>query len=177
MYDPTVFDNLKVAFENELYDLDNLEEEITIVSRKDTLEMSIMAKEFRLGFQLSDEHAVTAEVCLYASLQDLASEILEEPNSNPSCTLRLFFYVDIDRNKVEAQCSKIEKGLGDIWTQQNPPKQTLQYQYGREKTIHNTIEINFNRKINENQMEDIPNLIEHMLHSLEMLTDMYKEAL
>ena len=33
MYDPTVFENLKVAFENQVYDLDTIEREIRIINR------------------------------------------------------------------------------------------------------------------------------------------------
>ena len=35
MYDPTVFENLKVAFENLLYDMDNIERKINITNRTD----------------------------------------------------------------------------------------------------------------------------------------------
>ena len=33
MYDPTIFENLKVAFENHVYDLDNIERKIDIKNR------------------------------------------------------------------------------------------------------------------------------------------------
>ena len=52
MFDPTVYDNLKVAFENYLYDLDNLDESIHITHRKDQLEMASMSREFILQFSL-----------------------------------------------------------------------------------------------------------------------------
>ncbi len=96
MFDPTVFDNLKVAFENQLYDLDNLDKEITIVSRHDRMDLASMSREFRLGFTLQANANVTAEICLEASLRDLADEILEEPEKYPGCTLRLFFYMTVE---------------------------------------------------------------------------------
>lgn len=169
MFDPTVFDNLKVAFENQLYDLDNLDKEIAIVSRHDRMEMATMSREFRLGFTLLENAEVTAEICLEASLRDLADEILEEPEKNPGCTLRLFFYMTVE--EPDTECPVIESILTQIWTPPSRPEQTLQYTYDRkQKHYQNKVEIRFDRKINENQMEDLPNLIDHILDSLEALT-------
>ncbi|MFB1097253.1 MULTISPECIES: hypothetical protein [Bacillaceae] len=169
MFDPTVFDNLKVAFENQLYDLDNLDKEITIVSRHDRMEMATMSREFRLGFTLQENAEVTAEICLEASLRDLADEILEEPEKNPGCTLRLFFYMTVE--EPDTECPEIESILTQIWTPPSRPEQTLQYTYDKQqKHYQNTAEVRFDRKVNENQMEDLPNLIDHILDSLEALT-------
>lgn len=169
MFDPTVFDNLKVAFENQLYDLDNLDNEIAIVSRHDRMEMAAMSREFRLGFTLQEDAAVTAEICLEASLCDLADEIMEIPDKNPGCTLRLFFYLTVE--DPEAECPAIESILTQIWTPPTRPEQMLQFVYDKQqKHYQNTVEVRFDRKINENQMEDLPNLIDHILDSLEALT-------
>ncbi|MFP7493136.1 hypothetical protein SFC66_05040 [Terribacillus saccharophilus] len=169
MFDPTVFDNLKVAFENQLYDLDNVDEEITIVSRHDRMEMADMSREFRLGLTLRENAEVTAEICLEASLRDLADEILEAPDTNPGCRLRLFFYMTVE--SPDTECPVIESILTKIWTPPTRPEQTLQYVYDKQqKHYQNTVEVRFDRKINEDQMEDLPNLIDHILDSLEALT-------
>lgn len=97
MYDPTVYDNLKVAFENTLYDLDNLDGTIQMVNRLDRMEMSVMSREFVIQFVLAEYTDITAEISLEASLQDLAAEILEVPGEEPGCTLRLRFYMPINR--------------------------------------------------------------------------------
>lgn len=76
MFDPTIYDNLKVAFENYLYDLDNLDESIHITHRRDQLELASMSREFTLRFCLRNHTAVTAEVVLRSSLQAIAAEIL-----------------------------------------------------------------------------------------------------
>ncbi len=46
MYDPTIYDNLKVAFENHIYDLDNLEHKITIMNRMDRMDYAVLARDF-----------------------------------------------------------------------------------------------------------------------------------
>ncbi|MBE1554672.1 hypothetical protein [Sporosarcina limicola] len=53
MYDPTIFENLKVAFENQVYDLDNLDQKITITNRIDRMD-------FAIQFTLVDQPDVTA---------------------------------------------------------------------------------------------------------------------
>jgi hypothetical protein len=170
MFDPTIFDNLKVAFENQLYDLDNLNKQIHITHRTDRLEMSVMSREFSLQFQLTDRQKISAEIRIDASLQDLAAEILELPGETPACTLRLFFYMLIEN--VSTQCMQIEAILHDIWQPELPLNQTLSFVYGQEPVSYmNTIELRFHRKINEEQMGDIPTIIGHALRTLTELHD------
>jgi len=173
MFDPTVFDNLKVAFENDLYDLDNLDHRITIADRKDTLEMSVMEREFRLKFHLVDQPEVSAEVGIHASLKDLAAEILEQPDIVPGCSLTIRFYMMISNE--QEQCNKIEAILREIWEPAAALRQTLSHTYAAESESKsagwsNVIELNFFRHINEEQMGDIPELVQSMLESLEKLT-------
>ena len=170
MFDPTVFDNLKVAFENEIYDLDNLDGRIVIADRKDTLELAVMAREFRLRFYLAGQPEVHAEVCLRASLKDLAAELLEQPGAVPGCSLSIYFYTAI--TDEEQQCGAIQSLLASIWEPAALPQQTLSRAYSQQDTmLSNVVELPFTRQINEEQMNDIPELVEHMLQSLEQLAD------
>jgi hypothetical protein len=171
MFDPTIFDNLKVSLENQLYDLDNLENRIRITGRKDLLDLAVMSREFSLFFQLADvslnSGRVTAEVHLKASLRDLAEEILETPGASPGCLLAVRFHTQI--SDVPKQCGEIGRVLSGIWGSELAPRQTLSYVYGQEKVYQVTAEVKFNRKINEDQMNDLPDLIDHILRSLEEL--------
>ncbi|WP_349409366.1 hypothetical protein [Pseudalkalibacillus sp. SCS-8] len=171
MYDPTIFENLKVAVENYVYDLDNLASEITITNRVDNMEMATMSRSFQLQFVLADEPGVEAEVVLEASLKDLAAELLEVEGENPGCTLLVRFYMQID--DVEVECAQIEELLHSIWDQEKPPTQTISYVYGQgSNVLMNKIEVTFNQRINEDQMEDIPSLIDHVIESLQHLNDL-----
>lgn len=168
MFDPTVFDNLKVAFENELYDLDNLDGKITITNRRDQLELSVMSREFALQFHLTGQEHASAELRLEFALKDLAAELLEQQGEVPGCTLRMFFYLSVEDPAV--QCEQINQVIEQIWKPEQPAVQTLSYVYGQQQGIYsNTVELKFNRKINEDQMEDIPELASHMLQTLELL--------
>ncbi|WP_025719635.1 hypothetical protein [Paenibacillus polymyxa] len=165
MFDPTVFDNLKVAMENTVYDLDNLDSRIDITQRIDRLEMSVMSREFAVQFRLREHPGVTAEIQLKADLNNLAAEILEIKDQTPGCVLLLSFYMEI--REIESQCSRIENILTEIWKPDLRPVQTLSQIYGEKmSTYQNRIELRFSRQINEDQMEDIPELLEHILLTL-----------
>ncbi|REE56266.1 hypothetical protein A8990_1663 [Paenibacillus taihuensis] len=169
MFDPTVFDNLKVAIENQVYDLDNIAGQVLITHRIDRMELAVMARIFALQFKLVNGAGITAEIRLEASLKDIAAELLEQSGENSGCTLRLRFYMPVqDANET---CKAIEEKLETIWQPEMPPTQTLSFGYGEQQpiTYHNEIELHFNRKINEDQMEDLPELIDHMLQTLEEL--------
>jgi hypothetical protein len=170
MFDPTVFENLKVAFENQLYDLDNLNGQIRIINRSDQLIVSNMSREFTLQFELADTDKVTAEIHLQASLEDLAVEILEIPGETPGCTLTLRFYLHVE--DVQKQCPRVEEVLKNIWNQDHRPTQIISFVFGEEPAVYTDIvELKFHRKVNEDQMGDIPDLIQHVLKSITELGD------
>lgn len=168
MFHPTVFDNIKIAFENQIYDYDNLDGILVITDRSDLLNMALMSREFSLSFQLTTGRNVTAEVMLTSSVKELSDEILETPNTNPGCNLALRFYMEIE--DVSSECQAIESILIAIWGPEFQPVQSLSFIYGQEEeSYNNCIELRFNRQITEDQMEDIPNLLNHMLQSVEEL--------
>ncbi|WP_100374550.1 hypothetical protein [Bacillus sp. FJAT-45037] len=168
MYDPTIFDNLKVAFENYIYDLDNLDEMIAINHRIDRIEMSVMAREFAMCFSLRQRPDVSAKISLQTSVQDLASEILERDDDDIGCLLSVQFQMHV--SDVEKKCPEIEEILADIWQPEVPITQTLSWEYGkRETSYENLITVSFPSKINEEQMEQIPEFIDHVLWSLRKL--------
>ncbi|WP_139992471.1 hypothetical protein [Paenibacillus paridis] len=171
MFDPTVFENLKVAFENRLYDLDTLDRKIDITNRIDRLDMAVMSREFTLQFKLTERPEAFAEIQLTASLKELAAEILELKGEEPACTLRLRFHMQV-RN-MDEQCREVEQIMQRIWEPELAPTQTISYLFGAEVPIYtNVIELNFNRKISEEQMDDIRDLVKHMLQTLKKLGEL-----
>lgn len=165
MFDPTIFDNLKVALENELYDLDNLDNAIQITNRIDRLEMSTMSRVFMLRFELTGERRVSAEIELTASMQELAAEILELSGENPGCVLCLRYIVQMKDTDL---CSEVERMMAEMWPEQKTVQQ-ISYVYGFESMMTNTIEIYFNRKINEDHMRDLPELVQYMMEAAKRL--------
>lgn len=170
MFDPTVFDNLKVAFENELYDLDNLDRIIDITNRTDVLDMAVMSRQFSLSFRLAGSSAVTAELVLDTSLRDLSAELLELQGVKAACGLAIRFHTEVDADGLEARCREIERCIVDIWMPDESPVQTLSRIFGeKDGRYQNRIELRFRRRIGEEQMEDIPELIKYAVRTLEAL--------
>lgn len=168
MYHPTHFENLKVAFENRIYDLDNIERLITIVNRTDRTDHAVLSREFSIEFALVDRPAVIAEVVLAASIEDLAGEIMEIPDAVHGCSLMLCFYKRVQ--EVSEQCGHIEEVLYALWENDIKLKQTLSFEFRNEEPGYmNKIEVKFNTKISEENMREITPFIEHVLKTLEQL--------
>ena len=166
MFDPTIFENLKVAVENVVYDLDNLDQRILVTGRTDMLDMAIMSRAYSLRFELVPQTGASAEIRLEAFLKDLSAEILETPGEQPGCALSLRFYTVV--TDVPVQCRRISELMQIIWDPQISPVQTLSCVYSEEPTIYNNkIELKFPHKINEDNMSDLPNLVDHMIRTLE----------
>ncbi|MGW7157847.1 hypothetical protein [Paenibacillus taichungensis] len=172
MFDPTIYDNLKVGFENYLYDLDNLDELISITDRKDQLELARMSRELVLQFCLRDCPDVTGEVVLNTSLEDLAAEILETPGVLSGCRLRLRFRMVV--KEPETQCPAISSILQESWPEQRK-LQHIHYIFEDQPAIYAiTAEVHFDRSVNEDQMGDIPDLCDHMVNVLTKLLQLHK---
>jgi len=168
VFDPTVFENLKVGIENHMYDLDKLSSDIRITARVDRLDLATLSREFALFFESNLCRGITAEIRLEAALVDLASEILAIPDANPGCSLILRFHTKL--SDPTQLCQRIEAVLQEIWQSQQQILQTISFVFGQEPAVYsNTIELNFSRKINENQMGDIPELAKHILQTMKEL--------
>ncbi|MCM3360106.1 hypothetical protein [Psychrobacillus sp. MER TA 171] len=168
MYDPTVFENVKVAFENHVYDLDNIERKINIINRTDRMDFSIIKRDFSIEFVLSDKPAVSAEIIIEASLEELAAEILEIPGKNPGCTLQLKFQKDV--MDVPSECKNIELALKQIWEGDITITQHVSFEYGYlEQNYVNTTLLRFRQKINEDNITEIEDFLASVIESLELL--------
>nr|WP_151732917.1 hypothetical protein [Paenibacillus tengchongensis] len=161
MFHPTVFENLKVALENQIYDYDNIDGILEVTGRTDVLDLAVLAREFTLSFKLKGPGKVTSEIVLRSSVKDLGDEILEVDGSTPGCTLLLRFHMSI--SDAPAQCPAIESILAGYWGPELKPEQTLSFRFGSEATYDNCVTLPFGRQINEAQMEDLPELLETLL--------------
>lgn len=168
MFDPTIFDNLKTGIENYIYDMDNITGQVRVTDRIDRLELATMSRWFMLQFELADRPGAAAEVVLEAGLSDLADEILERQGSVPGCKIAVRFVLCIQ--DAASQCQAVQEIIHRIWQPELEPVQTLQFTYGEDAVVYkNTVELRFKQKIDEDNMEDLPELAEHMLLTLQEL--------
>jgi hypothetical protein len=178
VFDPTIFENIKVALEGAVYDLD-FAGEIAVISRSDRVDLAVMSREYTLEFQdrkQKEDKKITAVLTLAAGPGDLAGEILELPETEErkfGCALRVMFLMDMDEI---AHCANIEATLDDIWSYRPRITQELSFVYHlfseRSPSVYrNTVSLDFGRKINEDNIDDLFNIVEHAVYSLRELSN------
>jgi hypothetical protein len=95
---------------------------------------------------------------------------LEQPGEKPACGLRFRYYIEINGEEAEAICREIERCVTGIWLPGENPVQTLSRIYGDDSgRWRNVVELRFDRRIGEEQMDDIPELAKHAVMTLEAL--------
>ena len=173
MFDPTIFDNLKVVIEGAVYDLDSVGV-ILVTNRSDQVELATMSRYYAIQFreQYSDGESM-AEVQLFAETEDLVAEIFEMEDRFTGCRLKIRF--DTSVINPEQDCPQIKSLLEEIW--ENNPKivQQITFTYEDEEEpqlYRNQITLDFGRKINEQQIEDMGTFIDHVLHSLQRINQL-----
>ncbi len=172
MFDPTVYDNIKVVLEGEIYDLD-LSGIVNILDRQDLVNLAIMTRKYIIRFGLMESTKDKfAEIHLFS--EDLSKEIMElKDGITPGCDIIIKFIIQVTEPIVE--CKMIEDRLNRIWDYRPKILQVLSYEYKEEKNEHsifnNEISLNFGRKIDEDNISDIHNLVNYTLRSLKVLND------
>jgi hypothetical protein len=171
MFDPTIYENMKVVIEGAVYDLD-LAGEILVTNRSDRVELSTMSRFYSIQFKLLGLGDVIAELSLAAATEDLASEILERTTLTPGCTMQIGFQLQI--KDVEEDCSAIQHILFDIWGNSCTLSQKLSFIYGKNHHANylNEVDLDFGRKFGEGLIEDIPSMLEHIVLTMERLNEM-----
>ncbi|MET3576397.1 hypothetical protein ACFFIY_07860 [Bhargavaea ullalensis] len=168
MYDPTIFDNLKVALENRIYDLDTIERRIDILDRADIMDFAALSRALTVRFKLAGSSGIPAEVSLFADGNDLAGEILETPGSEPACTLTVRFETEV-REPAE-ECPEIGRVLNGIWEDGVRLTQTLSWTYPAvPAVITNNIDVRFLTRIGEENMGELDGFLDSVLHAMDKL--------
>lgn len=128
MFDPTIYDNLKVVLEGSVYDLD-LSGAVRISGRQDQIDLSTMSRLYQIEFRRL-QGAALARMRLSTTLTDLSSELLQRKGEKkPGCVLEIHFELPI--RSVDKECRAIEAHLKETWGDRPNIVQTLSYVYGR----------------------------------------------
>jgi len=168
MFDPTIFDNMKVVLEGAVYDLD-FAGKIVVTNRIDRVELSTMSRVYGIRFIEQGGGECSAEVRLSADISDLAAELLQMKDQAPGCGLRIRFSCYIHSAE---DCREIRELLDHIWNGRPTVRQTISFVYDPDESprrFKNEIDMEFGRKLDENQAEDFPDLLHHVLESLQAL--------
>ena len=177
MFHPLIFDNIRVVLEGAVYDRD-FDGAITITGRSDVMDMATFQRLFQIEFKLAEqaagEKAVRGQMQLRTSLGDIASEQLEQPLvEHVGCTICIHFHLQLPNpDDIPSEANKITTLLNEIWGQRPYITQTLSAKLPEHRiewpptVVTNHITLDFHRKIDEGNIDDLRELIEHTIQSL-----------
>ena len=168
MFDPTIFDNLKVVLEGHIYELD-FSNQLKVTNRKDAVDIATMSREFIMEFQTvnNTEPYPFAEIKLTAKIEDFVKEMIYGEEEKSGCEITVNLYTKV--NNIEDDPNQIKTHLNKIWKGRPLITQQLSFYYENEKSKLNKVNLDFNRKINEDQVNDIPNIVDISQESLEWI--------
>ncbi|MEH7381907.1 hypothetical protein V7138_15715 [Bacillus sp. JJ1533] len=169
MFDPTVFENLKVVVEGALYDLD-LEGQILIIDRKDQIDTAKMGRHYHISFKDKAINEIHAYIDLKIDLDNLVSE-LRNTNEKPGCFLEIGFVFKLD--SLDA-CPTIERELTTIWGDTREIQQEISFPYGSINQFTNNSKIIFHRLIHEDNIDDLLEMIDYIIDSIHQLHNTIK---
>ncbi|MGO0059282.1 hypothetical protein ACTID9_04560 [Brevibacillus fluminis] len=182
MFHPTVFDNLKVVLEGAVYDAD-FDNVIFVTGRSDLADLAAFHRSFQIEFCLADDvlidpaDKVMAHVKLKTSLADIASEQLEQSlTDHIGCTICITFKMRV--REVARETEAIDAILNEIWGNRPQITQQLMAQIdsgSREwppAQFEDTITLDFLRKIDEGNIQDMRDLLEHCFLSMKKLKEL-----
>ena len=168
MFDPTVFDNLKVVLEGAVYDLD-LKGQIEIIDRSDLVDLAKMSRTYSVCMA---KEQVEGLIELTTDVESWSGEIMENGINFP-CHLFVQFFIKID--DINRCCSGIRFRLSQIWRPYKPKvEQQIGFIYGssaHQTEFHDQINIFFNDPIDEAFITEIPQLIKLLVETLDSLEE------
>lgn len=171
MFDPTAFDNMKIVVEGAIYDRD-LDGELLVTSRNDVLNLATLSRTFDMSFSLRHQNSkrICAKMTIEAGLQNLAAELLKTEDSLKlaGCVVTIEFH--LKHRYKEAIFLEIQEALEGIWGADRKIEQMVHMNpFKREERIDNIVSVQFNRLILEEQVDDLIEMIDYLIHSLKEL--------
>ncbi|MEA3319129.1 MAG: hypothetical protein U9Q88_03800 [Bacillota bacterium] len=163
MFDPTVFDNLKVVIEGDLYDLD-LDGVVKIVDRKDMVDLAAMSRTFSM--KIAVNVGLMGEIILSSDAENLSGEILKHKEA-PGCTVKLVFIKNASEVLNLHQAVKNWKNsLSEIWTERNITIFSTKKHAEEEENVELKAEVIFDRLILEENIDDLRDMLSFMVETI-----------
>lgn len=172
MYDPTIFDNLKVVVEGGLYDLER-DNRLIIRDRQDRIDLACMGRTFRMAFRLPQDENLVTELELASELTDFAAELarmrIVEPSS-PGCQITIRYRFDPWTGNAADAISRITRLLQESWSEDLDIQHTVETTY--RQTAHQTrltTSVRLLRKIDERHIDGLEAMLEYVIVTAERL--------
>jgi hypothetical protein len=174
MFDPTAFDNIKVVVEGAIYDRD-LDGDILIIDREDSIDLAKMSRKFGLSFSMRHQmrNSVLATLTIESNLKNLAAELLEMEDSFQLTGAVITVTFQLRHDNDHTLSLEIQRLLEHIWGSDRTITQAITVNpLNQEMGIENKVTVHFNRLVREDQIEDLTEMIEYMIISIQELEKM-----
>jgi hypothetical protein len=167
MFDPTIYDNLKVVFEGGLYDLDEAGR-ILVIGREDLVDLASMSRTFRMQVRKRNGRC-KASLELFSGLLDFAGEFqyIRLADESPGCHLRLSFELPFECGR---HSDNMQQHLESVWGEVAQIfHEETRVLLPEEGGGHYKIRLEFLDKIDESHIDDVEPLLEHFVATLDEL--------
>nr|WP_197969937.1 hypothetical protein [Mesobacillus harenae] len=164
---------MKIVVEGVVYDHD-LAGKIKVIDRDDIVNTAKLSRSYTVKFSLvqttSGKLNPTAAIVLEAGLENLAAELLNtsEATSQAGCRVDILFRV---AHKNDPRVFKlIRKVIEGTWGENRRVTQVVSFDpLGDHSIIENKVSVSFDRLILEEQIDDLTEMVNYMVRSLEQL--------
>ncbi|WP_226666759.1 hypothetical protein [Metabacillus litoralis] len=164
MFDPTVFDNLKVVIEGYIYDLD-LGNEISIRHRSDVVDMATMSRKYSIHFVSDHFRSTYVKIDINMDQHQLAGELLQTIN-NPGCVVSLTF---VEESQSQDYDVFFYKKLKRNWAENHDVKLIVIKEQSKSSIKHiHKYQINFATLFGEDDLEELLNIVDSAILLLRM---------
>lgn len=166
MFDPTAFENMKVVMEGCLYDYD-LDGEIIITDRNDWVNLAKLSRKFEMTLRKNPRSKVFCTFILQADLANLTAELLPLSNGVQQSGASVFIKTTLEHPENEELYKKSAERLKTIWGANHSVQQHIRKNALNEHAhLENELTISFNRLIQEDQIDDLQNMAEYMVKTV-----------
>lgn len=165
MFDPTIFDNLKVVLEGAVYDRD-LDGDWYVVDRKDIVDLATMSRQYSVSFQLLHKKNISCTWYLASTVEQLASELTNREESLHGCSTWVEFSINTHNTKDMIQPAF--NIISRIWEQRDI-RCTILQTFPNSQDVTIKVEVRFNRVIREEDIDDLQEMLHYMEDTLHAL--------
>ncbi|WP_299093167.1 hypothetical protein [uncultured Metabacillus sp.] len=157
MFDPTVFDNLKVIVEGYIYDLD-IENVIKVLNRSDFVDLATMSRTFRITFGNEKKKSPHAMLEINMNHEQISGE-LRQTIKKPGCFIKVILQ---EEKESKAYDELLLRKLKKLWEEHSIQLFVTEEVTANTEFYYHRYEVNFKRAYGEDDIEDLLYIIDHL---------------
>ncbi|HZH60407.1 MAG TPA: hypothetical protein VEY70_12675 [Metabacillus sp.] len=158
MFDPTVFDNLKVVIEGYIYEMD-IDHQISVTDRSDIIDLATMSRKYSISFKGIKKKRRIAKLQIEMPHHELSGELLQT-KLKPGCIVKLFFLETQDSKEYdEILYKKLKKSWGDHPVTLFLTKEITASSY----IYHHKYQVEFQTSFGEDDLEELVKIVDYAI--------------